>query len=174
MIYGHFDDNAREFVITDPALPWPWINYLGTEDFFSLISATAGGYCFCKDAKFRRITRYRYNSVPADDGGRDFYVNDGGTVWSPGWKPCKTPLDFYECRHGMGYTRIVGSKNGLKVSELFFVPKGFRRNPAIDAHQRVFISQGFCVVLIRGMVPVECKHRYGEFPEKPIHGRGRD
>ena len=76
MIYGHFDDKAREFVITDPALPWPWINYLGTEDFFSLISATAGGYCFCKDAKFRRITRYRYNSVPADDGGRYFYVND--------------------------------------------------------------------------------------------------
>ena len=124
--YGYFDDEKREFVITDPALPWPWMNYLGTEDFFSLISATAGGYCFCKDAKFRRITRYRYNSVPADDGGRYFYVNDGGTVWSPGWKPCKTPLDFYECRHGMGYTRIVGSKNGLKVSELFFVPKGFR------------------------------------------------
>ena len=126
MIYGHFDDKAREFVITDPATPWPWINYLGTEDFFSLISATAGGYCFCKDAKFRRITRYRYNSVPADDGGRYFYINDGGTVWSPGWKPCKTPLDFYECRHGMGYTHITGSKNGLKVSELFFVPQGYR------------------------------------------------
>ena len=124
--YGHFDDKAREFVITDPATPWPWINYLGTEDFFSLISATAGGYCFCKDAKFRRITRYRYNSVPADDGGRYFYINDGGTVWSPGWKPCKTPLDFYECRHGMGYTHITGSKNGLKVSELFFVPQGYR------------------------------------------------
>lgn len=125
-IYGHFDDEHREFVITDPALPWPWINYLGTEDFFSLISATAGGYCFCKDAKFRRIIRYRYNSVPADNGGRYFYINDAGTIWNPGWKPCKTPLDFYECRHGMGYTRITGKKNGLKVSELFFVPKGSR------------------------------------------------
>lgn len=123
--YGYFDDCAREFVITDPVLPWPWINYLGTEDFFSLISATAGGYCFYKDAKFRRITRYRYNGVPADDGGRYYYINDGGTVWSPGWKPCRTPLDFYECRHGMGYTRITGKKNGLSVSELFFVPQGF-------------------------------------------------
>lgn len=124
--YGYFDDNAREFVITEPATPWPWINYLGTEDFFSLISGTAGGYCFCKDAKFRRITRYRYNGVPMDNGGRYFYINDGGTVWSPGWKPCKTPLDFYECRHGMGYTRITGEKNGLKASCLFFVPTGYR------------------------------------------------
>jgi len=124
--YGYFDDGAREFVITDPKLPWPWINYLGTEDFFSLISPTAGGYCFCRDAKFRRILRYRYNSVPADDGGRYLYINDGGLVWSPGWKPCKTALDFYECRHGMGYTGITGEKNGLRVSELFFVPLGSR------------------------------------------------
>ncbi len=125
-IYGHFDDAAREYVITDPKLPWPWINYLGTEDFFSLISPTAGGYCFCRDAKFRRILRYRYNGVPADDGGRYLYINDAGTVWSPGWKPCKTALDFYECRHGMGYTRITGEKAGLRVSELFFVPLGSR------------------------------------------------
>ena len=124
--YGHYDDAHREFVITDPATPWPWINYLGTEDFFGLISNTAGGYCFCKDAKFRRITRYRYNGVPMDNGGRYFYVNDEGTVWSPGWKPCKTPLDSYECRHGMGYTRITGAKNGLECSELFFVPQGRR------------------------------------------------
>ncbi len=124
--YGYFDDAAREFVITDPATPWPWINYLGTEDFFSLISGTAGGYSFCKDAKFRRITRYRYNGVPMDAGGRYFYINDGGMVWNPGWKPCKTPLDSYECRHGMGYTRITGEKNGLKVSGLFFVPVGYR------------------------------------------------
>ena len=120
--YGHFDDANREYVITDPKTPWPWINYLGNEDFFSLISNTAGGYSFYKDAKFRRITRYRYNGVPMDNGGRYFYINDGGTVWSPGWKPCKTPLDSYECRHGMGYTKIVGSKNGIKATELFFVP----------------------------------------------------
>ncbi len=121
-IYGHFDDKQREYVITDPQTPWPWINYLGNEDFFSLISNTAGGYSFFKDAKFRRITRYRYNGVPMDNGGRYFYINDNGTVWNPGWKPCKTPLDFYECRHGMSYTRITGRKNGIEASALFFVP----------------------------------------------------
>ena len=124
--FGHFDDAFREYVITDPATPWPWINYLGTEDFFSLISNTAGGYCFCKDAKFRRILRYRYNGVPMDDGGRYYYIKDGDTVWNPGWKPCKTPLDFYECRHGMGYTRVTGEKDGLKADVLFFVPIGYR------------------------------------------------
>ena len=120
--YGHFDDAHREYVITDPQTPWPWINYLGNEDFFSLISNTAGGYSFFKDAKFRRITRYRYNGVPMDNGGRYFYINDGGIVWNPGWKPCKTPLDSYECRHGMSYTRITGQKNGVEASVLFFVP----------------------------------------------------
>ena len=120
--FGHFDDAGREYVITDPKTPWPWINYLGNEDFFSLISNTAGGYSFYKDAKFRRITRYRYNNVPMDNGGRYFYINDNGTVWSPGWKPCKTPLDFYECRHGMSYTRITGAKDGIQASVLFFVP----------------------------------------------------
>ena len=112
--FGHFDDAFREYVITD------------TEDFFSLISNTAGGYCFCKDAKFRRILRYRYNGVPMDDGGRYYYIKDGDTVWNPGWKPCKTPLDFYECRHGMGYTRVTGEKDGLKADVLFFVPIGHR------------------------------------------------
>ena len=120
--FGYFDDGNREYVITDPKTPWPWINYLGNEDFFSLISNTAGGYSFYKDAKFRRITRYRYNNVPMDNGGRYFYINDNGTVWSPGWKPCKTPLDFYECRQGMSYTRITGAKDGIQASVLFFVP----------------------------------------------------
>ena len=120
--YGHFDDEHREYVITDPKTPWPWINYLGNEDFFSLISNTAGGYSFYKDAKFRRLTRYRYNCVPMDNGGRYFYLKDGDTIWNPGWKPCKTPLDFYECRHGMNYTRITGRKNAVEASVLFFVP----------------------------------------------------
>ena len=120
--FGYFDDAAREYVITNPATPFPWINYLGNEDFFGLISNTAGGYNFYKDAKFRRITRYRYNGVPMDNGGRYFYINDNGTIWNPGWKPCKMPLDSYECRHGMNYTRITGSKNGVEASVLFFVP----------------------------------------------------
>ena len=120
--YGHFDDANREYVITDPKTPWPWINYLGNEDFFSLISNTAGGYSFYMDAKFRRITRYRYNSVPMDNDGRYFYIKDGDTVWNPGWKPCRTPLDAYECRHGMSYTRVTGQKDGVEASVLFFVP----------------------------------------------------
>ncbi len=122
MKYGFFDDANREYVITNPKTPWPWINYLGNEDFFSLISNSAGGYSFYKDAKFRRLTRYRYNNVPMDDGGRYFYIKDEDTVWSPGWKPCKTPLDNYECRHGMNYTRIKGEKNGITANCLFFVP----------------------------------------------------
>ena len=120
--YGHFDDAHREYVITDPKTPWPWINYLGNEDFFSLISNTAGGYSFYMDAKFRRITRYRYNNVPMDNDGRYFYIKDGDTVWNPGWKPCRTPLDFCETRHGMSYTRITGRKNDVEASVLFFVP----------------------------------------------------
>jgi cellobiose phosphorylase len=122
MKFGHFDDQNREYVITNPQTPWPWINYLGTEDFFSLISNTAGGYSFYKDAKFRRLTRYRYNNVPMDSGGRYFYIKDEETIWSPGWKPCKTPLDNYECRHGMNYTSIKGLKNGITAKVLFFVP----------------------------------------------------
>ena len=124
MNYGYFDDDAREYVITSPATPFPWINYLGNEDYFGLISNTCGGYTFYKDAKFRRITRYRYNGVPMDAGGRYFYIKDGDTVWNPGWKPCKTTLDRYECRHGMNYTRITGSKNGVEAEVLFFVPRG--------------------------------------------------
>ena len=122
MKFGHFDDSQKEYVITNPQTPWPWINYLGNEDFFSLISNTAGGYTFYKDAKFRRLTRYRYNNVPMDSGGRYFYFKDEDTVWSPGWKPCKTPLDKYECRHGMNYTTIEGEKNGVTAKVLFFVP----------------------------------------------------
>jgi cellobiose phosphorylase len=122
MKFGHFDDKNKEYVITNPQTPWPWINYLGTEDFFSLISNTAGGYSFYKDAKFRRLTRYRYNNVPMDSGGRYFYIKDEETIWSPGWKPCKTPLDSYECRHGMNYTSIQGEKNGVIAKALFFVP----------------------------------------------------
>jgi cellobiose phosphorylase len=122
MKFGHFDDSKREYVITNPRTPWPWINYLGNEDFFSLISNSAGGYTFYKDAKFRRITRYRYNNVPMDSGGKYFYINDSGSIWSPGWKPCKTELDSYECRHGMNYTNIKGEKNGIIANVLYFVP----------------------------------------------------
>lgn len=126
MKFGYFDDENKEYVITSPKTPYPWINYLGTQDFFSLISNTAGGYSFYKDARLRRITRYRYNNVPVDMGGRYFYINEAGTVWNPGWSPVKTDLDAYECRHGMGYTQITGKKNDLEAQVTFFVPQNFQ------------------------------------------------
>jgi cellobiose phosphorylase len=122
MKFGYFNDKEREYIITDPKTPWPWINYLGNEDFFSLISNTAGGYSFYKDARLRRITRYRYNNVPMDAGGKYFYINENGDVWSPGWKPVKAKLDSYECRHGLGYTIIKGERNGLETEILYMVP----------------------------------------------------
>ena len=124
MRYGHFDDDAREYVITTPHTPYPWINYLGSEQFFSLLSHQSGGYSFYRDAKMRRLTRYRYNNIPADAGGRYFYINDGGDVWTPSWMPVKAELDHFECRHGLGYSRITGERGGLSVETLFFVPLG--------------------------------------------------
>ncbi|MCF6358813.1 MAG: glycosyl transferase, partial [Draconibacterium sp.] len=124
MKFGYFDDNNREYVITNPKTPWPWINYLGNDDFFSLISNTAGGYSFFKDARYRRITRFRYNNVPVDDNGKYFYIKENDTIWSPGWKPVKTELDRYECRHGLGYTKISGTKNRLSAEITYFVPLG--------------------------------------------------
>ena len=122
MKYGHFDDVHQEYVITTPKTPLPWINYLGCNEFFSLISNTCGGYTFYKDAKLLRLTRYRYNNVPADNNGKYLYIKDGDTVWNPGWQPTKTELDSYECRHGIGYSRFTSSKNGVKASVLSFVP----------------------------------------------------
>ncbi|SHO54066.1 GH36-type glycosyl hydrolase domain-containing protein [Anaerocolumna xylanovorans] len=126
MQFGYFDDARKEYVITTPATPYPWINYLGSKDFFSLISNTGGGYSFYKDAKLRRITRFRYNNVPLDlGGGRYYYINDGKEVWSPGYAPVKKELERYECRHGMGYTKITGEKNHIETEITFFVPLDF-------------------------------------------------
>ena len=122
MKFGFFDDTNQEYVITTPKTPLPWINYLGCNEFFSLISNTCGGYTFYKDAKLLRITRYRYNDVPYDTNGKYFYIKDGDTVWNPGWQPTKTELDSYECRHGIGYSRFTSSKNSVKASVLSFVP----------------------------------------------------
>ncbi len=122
MNFGHFDDEHMEYVITTPKTPLPWINYLGSNDFFSLISNTGGGYSFYKDAKLLRLTRYRYNSMPLDNNGKYFYIKDGDTIWNPAWQPSKTDLDEYECRHGMGYSRFHGMKDKISADVLCFVP----------------------------------------------------
>ena len=124
MRFGHFDDAAREYVIETPRTPLPWINYLGSEQFFSLFSHTAGGYSFYRDARMRRLTRYRYNNVPTDVGGRYLYVHDDGDVWTPSWLPVRAELDHFEARHGLGYSRITGERNGISVETLVFVPFG--------------------------------------------------
>ena len=124
MQYGHFDDALREYVIDTPTTPLPWINYLGSEDFFALVSNTAGGYCFYKDARLRRITRYRYNGSPLDADGFHVYVRtEEGSLWNPGWQPAQMPLDFYRCRHGLGYTVISGKKNGIHMEQAMLVPR---------------------------------------------------
>jgi cellobiose phosphorylase len=124
MRFGFFDDQSREYVITRPDTPLPWINYLGTDSFFGLISNTAGGYSFYKDARLRRLTRYRYNNAPLDMGGRYIYLRfaDSGKVWSPSWMPVREDLDNYECRHGMGYTVITSKKLGIATRTRYFVP----------------------------------------------------
>ena len=124
MRYGHFDDKRREYVITRPDTPLPWINYLGSTAYFGLISNTAGGYPFYRDARLRRISRYRYNNVPLDTGGRYVYLRDdrSGAFWSPTWQPVRRDLDTYTCRHGLGYTIIESSCEGIEARLRYFVP----------------------------------------------------
>ena len=124
MKFGHFDDSKREYVITDPRTPLPWINYLGYDGFFRLISNTGGGYAFYRDASLMRITRYRYNDDHPDSNGHYIYIKDGDTVWNPGWQPTQMELDSYSCRHGMGYTVLEGVKNGVCARQEVFVPLG--------------------------------------------------
>jgi cellobiose phosphorylase len=154
--YGHFDDDRREYVITRPDTPLPWINYLGTEAFFGIISNTAGGYSYYRDARLRRITRYRYNNVPADTGGRYIYLRDNasGAYWSPSWQPTQRKLDSYECRHGLSYTQISASYMGIRAQTLYFVPIGetlevwrlrIRNERDQPARLSVFSSVEFCL-----------------------------
>ena len=115
-------------MISHPDTPLPWINYLGSEAYFGLISNTGGGYSFYRDARLRRLTRYRYNNVPGDSGGRYIYLRDevSGDFWSPTWQPTCTPLEDYSCRHGLGYT-IIQSARPPRVSRhatRYFVPLG--------------------------------------------------
>ena len=124
MKFGYFDDLHREYVIAAPRTPLPWINYLGSEDYFALVSNTGGGYSFYRDARLRRLTRYRYNNSPLDSDGFHVYVRDGNDIWNIGWQPVKAELDSYRCRHGLGYTVLEGERNGLYASQELFVPRG--------------------------------------------------
>ncbi len=132
MRYGYFDDEQREYVITRPDTPLPWINYLGCEAYFGIISNTAGGYSFYRDARLRRLTRFRYNNAPLDTGGRYIYLRDddpamqqsGHLFWSPSWQPVRHPLDEYECRHGLGYTTIRSKLAGIQSQTRYFIPLG--------------------------------------------------
>ncbi|MGA2747431.1 MAG: glycosyl hydrolase family 65 protein [Verrucomicrobiota bacterium] len=126
MRYGYFDDKKREYVITEPKTPLPWINYLGCEAYFGIISNTAGGYSFYRDARMRRLTRYRYNNAPFDVGGRYIYIRDNESeeFWSPSWQPTRGELEHYECRHGMGYTIIGSEHKKIQASTCYFVPLG--------------------------------------------------
>ncbi|BAJ64890.1 GH36-type glycosyl hydrolase domain-containing protein [Anaerolinea thermophila] len=126
MQFGYFDDERREYVITRPDTPLPWINYLGCEEYFGIISQTAGGYSFFRDARLRRLTRYRYNNAPLDLGGRYLYLRDdrSGQTWSPSWMPARSALSEFTCRHGLGYTSIASTFDNIHVETTYFVPLG--------------------------------------------------
>ncbi|HEX7556395.1 MAG TPA: glycosyl transferase [Leptolinea sp.] len=156
MRYGYFDDTAREYVITRPDTPLPWFNYLGCENYFGLISNTAGGYSFYKDARLRRLIRYRYNNVPLDSSGRYIYIRDNatGTFWSPTWQPIRKPLENYTCRHGFGTTKIASTLSGISAEVLYFVPMGqnleiwrlrVKNQRAQPATLSTFASVEFCL-----------------------------
>nr|WP_321456617.1 hypothetical protein [uncultured Cohaesibacter sp.] len=124
MKYGYFDDQAREYVISRPDTPLPWINYIGCQSYFGILSATAGGYSYYRDARLRRLTRGRYNNVPTDFGGRYVYVrdNESGDCWTPSWMPMQSEIEDYSCRHGMGYSVISSKKDGIRSATRYFVP----------------------------------------------------
>ncbi|HBT64914.1 MAG TPA: glycosyl transferase, partial [Ruminococcaceae bacterium] len=124
--YGYFDNDNKEYVITRPDTPTPWINYIGSGGYSGIVSQTGGGLCFDGDPSNRRVTRYKFNNLPADRPGRYLYIRDmeSGEYWSPTWQPVMKPMDFYECRHGLGYTVITGEYSGIRTTMTYFVPPG--------------------------------------------------
>ncbi len=122
--YGHFSEDGKEFVITRPDTPAPWVNYISNGRYTGLVTNAGGGYSYWMDPRDSRITRWRYNSLPWDRPGRYVYVReDDGDYWSLSWQPTPKELDFYECRHGMGYTSITTERRGLRGELTYFVPQ---------------------------------------------------
>ena len=175
MRFGHFDDERREYVITRPDTPLPWINYLGSEDYFALVSNTAGGYSFFRDARLRRLIRYRYNNAPLDVGGRFLYLRDDdtGDYWNPGWQPTQRELDAYSCRHGLGYTVITGVRGGIRAeTHLPRAARGDARGLA-DARDQRAAGHGAALALRRrGVLPLGRPGRCHELPAEPLDRRG--
>jgi cellobiose phosphorylase len=130
--YGYFDETAREYVITRPDTPTPWLNYIGEGRYGGIVSNTGGGYSFDRDPRNRRVTRYRYNAVPDDQPGRYIYLRDqeSGEYWSPTSRPTDVKLDAYECRHGAAYSRISSTYTGIAAEVTYFVPLSSVDEPA--------------------------------------------
>ena len=176
MRFGYFDDKNREYVITTPKTPYPWINYLGSENFFALVSHRAGGYCFYRDARLRRLMRYRYNNVPTDVGGRYFYINDGGEVWNPSFAPTKTALDALRVpprprlhahhRRAQGRARVAADVRAAWAHRRG-PPAARSRTPAPTPQE----PEG---VLVHRVVPVERLRRHDQLPAQLLDRRGRD
>jgi cellobiose phosphorylase len=158
MKYGYFDDKNREYVITRPDTPLPWINYLGVDKYCGLMSNTAGGYSFYGDAAQRRLLRYRYNNVPSDRPGRYIYVRDNEKedYWSASWQPTNKDLKKYkyECRHGLSYTKIKAEYSGIQTEATYFVPVGaahevwrikVKNNSAKPRKMSLFTYVEFCL-----------------------------
>ncbi|MCU7519459.1 MAG: N,N'-diacetylchitobiose phosphorylase [Ignavibacteria bacterium] len=128
MNYGYFDDLNREYVIERPDVPVSWTNYLGVEDFCTVISHNAGGYSFYKSPEHHRITRFRQNGIPLDRPGHYVYIRDDetGEYWSVSWQPVGKDLSKakYTTRHGLSYSRFQSDYNGIESEQLLFVPLG--------------------------------------------------
>ncbi len=126
MQYGYFDENAREYVITNPDTPSPWANYLGSPAYGAIITVNAGGYSFVQSGAMGRILRYTFNQF--DEPGRYLYLRDdeSGDFWSATWKPVAKPLTQYktECRHGTAYTEFISEYAGVRTRALYYVPTG--------------------------------------------------
>ena len=173
--YGHFDDERREYVITRPDTPLPWINYLGSEEYFALLSNTAGGYSFVRDARLRRLLRYRYNNAPLDVGGRFLYVrdDDSGDYWNPGWQPTQRDLDGYACRHGLGYSVIAGQRGGIRVETTYLVPPGQTLEVwRVTHHQRAAGDGAPLALRCRRVLSLGRPGRRHQLPAQPLHRRG--
>ena len=176
MEYGHFDDDRREYVVTRPDTPLPWMNYLGTEDYFGLISNTAGGCSFYRDARLRRLTRYRYNNAPLDLGGRYLYLRDDldGDFWSPTWQPTRSPLDAYECRHGLSYTLdLLQAQRHSRRDALLRASRRVARDLAAAGAQRTRRAGRPLALLLGRVLPLGRPGRRHELPAQLQRRRGR-